>query len=57
MGDNLEISYEHGKILIEKIAGNWETVMKEKKGDWRKHLIFKDIDDAVEIVNWMRGKK
>ncbi|VVB90962.1 Antidote-toxin recognition MazE, bacterial antitoxin [uncultured archaeon] len=55
-GDNLEISYEHGKILIEKIDENWENVMKETKGAWRKHPIFKDMDDAVEIVNRMRGK-
>jgi AbrB family looped-hinge helix DNA binding protein len=57
VGDNLEISYEHGKILVEKIDENWENVMKETKGAWRKHPIFKDMDDAVEIVNWMRGKK
>jgi AbrB family looped-hinge helix DNA binding protein len=57
VGDNLEISYEHGKILVEKIDENWENVMKETKGAWRKHPIFKDMDDSVEIVNWMRGKK
>ena len=57
VGDNLDISYEHGKILVEKIDENWEKVMKETKGAWRKHPVFKDMDDAVEIVNWMRGKK
>ncbi len=57
VGDNLEISYEHGKILVEKIDENWENVMKETKGAWRKHPVFKDMDDSVEIVNWMRGKK
>lgn len=56
VGDILEISYEHGKILVEKIDENWENVMKETKGAWRKHPVFKDLDDAVEIVNWMRGK-
>ncbi|VVB90966.1 Uncharacterised protein [uncultured archaeon] len=30
--------------------------MKETKGAWRRHPIFKDMDDAVEIANWMRGK-
>lgn len=57
VGDNLEISYEQGKICVEKIDENWENVMKETKGAWRKHPVFKDMDDAVEIVNWMRGKK
>ncbi len=56
VGDTLEISYEHGKIHMEKIDENWENVMKETKGAWCKHPIFKDMDDAVEIVNWMRGK-
>lgn len=56
VGDNLKISYNYGKILIEKIDENWESIMKETKGAWRKHPIFKDMDDAVEIVNWMRGK-
>lgn len=41
---------------MKKSDENWENVMKETKGAWRKHLIFKDTDDAVEIVNWMRGK-
>ncbi len=56
MGENLEISNEHGKIFVEKINGNWENIMKETKGAWHKHPIFKDMDHAVEIVNWMRGK-
>lgn len=30
--------------------------MKETKGAWREHPVFKEMDDAVEIVNWMRGK-
>ncbi len=56
MGNNLEISYEHGKILLETIDENWETIMKETKGAWRKYQIFKGMDDAVEIVNRMHGK-
>ena len=31
--------------------------MKETKGAWDKHPLFKEMDDAVEIVNWMCGKK
>lgn len=57
VGDNLEISYEHGKILVEKIDENWENVMKETKDAWHKYPVFKDMDDAVEIVNWIRGTK
>ena len=55
VGDSLEISYEHGKVLVEKVDENWESVMKETKGIWKKHPAFKDMGDAVEIVNWMRG--
>ena len=57
VGDILEISYEHGKIQVEKVDESWDKVMKETKGAWDKHPQFKEMDDAVEIVNWMRGKK
>jgi len=57
VGDILDISYNQGKIQVEKIDENWDKVMKETKGAWRKHPVFKEMDDAVEIVNWMRGKK
>lgn len=30
--------------------------MKETMGAWQKHPIFNDMDDSVDIVNWMRGK-
>ena len=53
----MEISYEHGKLLIEKVDESWENVMQATKGSWSKHPIFKEMDDAVEIVNWMRGKE
>lgn len=39
-----------------KMHETWKKVMKETKGAWCKHPVFKEIDDAVEIVNWMRGK-
>ena len=57
VGDILDISYEKGKIHVEKIDENWAKVMKETRGAWREHPVFKEMDDAVEIVNWMRGKK
>ncbi|KAF5416313.1 MAG: hypothetical protein C5S48_03335 [Candidatus Methanogaster sp.] len=56
-GDLVEISYEHDKLLVEKVDESWENVMQETKGAWRKHPIFKEMDDAVEIVNWMRGNE
>jgi AbrB family looped-hinge helix DNA binding protein len=56
VGDILEISYKGGKVQVEKIDDNWDTVMEETKGAWRKHPVFKDMD-SVEIVDWMRGKK
>ncbi len=37
VGDTLEISYKYGKIHVEKVDENWENVMKETKGAWRKH--------------------
>ncbi|GFO96081.1 hypothetical protein ig2599ANME_0267 [groundwater metagenome] len=57
VGDVLDISNKRGKIQVEKIDENWDQVMKETRGAWRKHPVFKEMDDAVEIVNWMRGKK
>lgn len=56
VGDVLDISYMHGKIQVEKIDENRDKVMKETKGAWHKHPVFKDKYDAVEIVDWMRGK-
>ena len=57
IGDTVDISYERGKLLIEKIDESWEKVMKETKGAWSKHPVFKEMGDAIEIVNWMRGKE
>lgn len=39
------------------INENWKKVMKETKGAWCEHPVLKEMDDAVEIENWMRGKK
>jgi looped-hinge helix DNA binding domain, AbrB family len=56
-GDTVNISYKNGKLVIEKIVMSWEEVMKDTRGTWSKHPVFKEMDDAVEIVNWMRGKE
>ncbi|MCZ7357510.1 MAG: hypothetical protein O8C66_12600 [Candidatus Methanoperedens sp.] len=43
--------------MLEKNVNEWENIMRETRGEWCKHPVFKEMDDAVEIVNWMRGKK
>ena len=52
----MEISYENGRLVAEKLDMDWEKIMKETKGVWTNHPIFKEMKDAIEIVNWMRGK-
>ncbi|MFV9677969.1 MAG: antitoxin family protein [Methanosarcinales archaeon] len=47
----------HKKLVTQKTEVSWVAVMKETRGAWREHPVFKDKGDAVEIVNWMRGKE
>ena len=47
----------HKKLVIQKTEVSWKAVMKETRGAWREHPVFKDKDDAVGIVNWMRGEE
>ena len=56
VGDNVDVSYKNGNIVVVKIDENWNNVMEATRGVWHENLRFKDMDDAVEIVNWMRGK-
>ncbi len=56
VGDILEISYENGKIIVEKLDENWENIMNETRGAWKNHPVFKEMENAIEIINWMRGK-
>lgn len=56
VGDTVDVSYENGNIRVEKVDEDWENVMNATRGAWRKHPQFEDMGDAVEIVNWMRGK-
>jgi len=39
-----------------KIGDNRNKIMKDINSAWRKHRVFERMDDAVEIVNWMRGR-
>ena len=56
IGDTVDISYKQGKLTIKKIEIDWTSVMKETKGAWSDHIVFKKMEDAIEIVNWIRGK-
>ena len=56
VGDTVDVTYKDGNIRVEKVDEGWENVMKATHGAWREHPCFKDMDNAVEIVNWMRGK-
>ena len=56
IGDTVDVSYKDGTIRVEKIDENWDNVMKATQSVWHDHPQFKDMDDAVEIVDWMRGK-
>ena len=55
-GDAVDISYKDGTIQVVKIDEDWDNVMNATQGVWREHPQFKDMDDAVEIMDWMRGK-
>jgi len=56
VGDTVDVSYKDGKIRVEKIDEDWDNVMKSTQSSWSEHPQFKEMDDAVEIVDWMRGK-
>ena len=56
IGDTVDVSYKDGMIRVEKIDEDWDNVMNATKSVWREHPQFKDMGDAVEIVDWMRGK-
>ena len=57
VGDVVDVRNEGGRVVVEKVMNNWELVMKETKGAWKMHPIFKDMKDSIEIVNWLRRKR
>ena len=57
VGDVVEIRYEGGRIIIEKVLERWEDVMRETAGAWRDHPVFGRMKNSVEVVDWLRGKK
>ena len=57
VGDLVDVRSQDGKVIIEKIGGEWEEVMKDTKGAWRNHPAFKGLKEATDVVDWMRKKK
>jgi len=57
VGDVVEVRYDEGKIIIEKVLERWEDVMVETAGAWRNHPVFGKMKNSIEVVNWLRGKK
>ena len=56
VGDVVEVRYENKRIVIDKVDENWDRVMKETANAWSKHPFFGTMNNAVEVVNWLRGK-
>lgn len=57
VGDIVDVRSEGGRVVVDKVAKSWELVMNETRGVWRRHPIFKDMKDSLEIVNWLRRKE
>ncbi len=57
VGDDVDVRYEDGKILLEKLEDNWEKVMKETEGSWAQHPVFGKMKNSVEIVHWLRSQR
>jgi AbrB family looped-hinge helix DNA binding protein len=56
VGDDVEVRYEDGKILLEKLEDKWEKVMAETRGSWAKHPVFGGMKNSIEVVHWLRSK-
>ena len=57
IGDTLDVRSQDGKVIIEKLGENWQTVMDQTRGSWKSHPAFKGMKDSVEITDWLRQKK
>ncbi len=56
VGDTVDIRYEDGKVVVERMEDSWEKVMSETAGSWAKHPVFGKMKNSVEIVHWLRSK-
>ena len=57
VGDNVDVRYEDGKILLEKLETNWKKVMKETEGTEATHPVISKMKNSVEIVRWLRSQR
>jgi len=57
VGDVVEVRYDEGRIIIEKVLEGWEDVMMETAGAWRDHPVFGKMKNSIEVMDWLRGKK
>ena len=57
VGDEVDVSSQGGKVVIERVGRNWDQVMKSTKGTWRSHPAFAGMRDSVEITHWLRNRR
>ena len=57
VGDDMDVRYEDGKILLEKLEDNWEKVMSETEGSWAQHPVFGKMKNSNDIVRWLRCQR
>jgi hypothetical protein len=52
----VDVSSHEGKVVIEKVGGNWNQVMAETRGAWKSHPVLSGMKDSVEITRWLRNR-
>lgn len=57
VGDAIDVRYEEGRIVLERLEDNWERVMNETAGSWAHHPVFGKMKSSVEIVHWLRSPR
>ena len=57
IGDAIDVRFEEGKIVLERLEDNWERVMAETAGSWSDHPVFGKMKNSVEIVHWLRSPR
>ena len=55
IGDTVDVRFEEGKIVLERLEDNSERVMSETAGSWSDHPVFGKMKNSVEIVHWLRS--
>lgn len=57
VGDAVDVRFEKGRIILERLEGGWEKVMEETAGSWARHPVFGKMKNSVEIVHWLRSPR